>query len=282
MVIARAIVRDRFAHDEVLHVFSMLMLVMGIAPILAPLFGGWVLLVADWRWIFGVQLIFALIVGGASVVTLTESRSAETAAHARSENAFKSYASLLSERRLVGYLLTGAFSGAALFTYVSSSPDVVIGYFHISPQLFGWVFGLNAFGFIGSNQINARLARRYPYDVILGGANLAIFAASLVLVFDAVTGFGGLFGILIPLFLIMSGFGFNQSNAAAGALNVDARRAGATSALLGASSFGAGATCAGLAGLLRDGTPRPMAYVIAGSLLIAVISLRTLVLQKPK
>ena len=68
MVIARAIVRDRFAHDEVLHVFSMLMLVMGLAPILAPLFGGWVLLVADWRWIFGVQAIFALVVGGAAVV----------------------------------------------------------------------------------------------------------------------------------------------------------------------------------------------------------------------
>ena len=280
MVIARAIVRDRFAHDEVLHVFSMLMLVMGLAPILAPLFGGWVLLVADWRWIFGVQVIFALIVGGAAVATLSESRSAETAAHARSENAFGSYAALLRDRRLVGYLLVGAFSGAALFTYVSSSPDVVIGYFHISPQLFGWVFGLNAFGFIGTNQINARLARRYPYDLILSRANLAIFAISVLLVVDAVTGFGSLFGILIPLFLIMAGFGFNQSNASAGALNIDARRAGATSALLGASSFGAGAACAGLAGLLRDGTPKPMAYVIAGSLLIAVVSLRTLVLRK--
>jgi DHA1 family bicyclomycin/chloramphenicol resistance-like MFS transporter len=280
MVIARAIVRDRFAHNEVLHVFSMLILVMGLAPILAPLFGGWVLLVADWRWIFGVQVIFALIVGVAAVLTLTESRSAETAAQARSENAFASYAALLRDRRLVGYLLVGAFSGAALFTYVSSSPDVVIGYFHISPQLFGWVFGLNAFGFIGTNQINARLARRYPYDLILGRANLLIFGVSLVLVADAVTGFGGLMGVLIPLFLIMAGFGFNQSNASAGALNVDARRAGATSALLGASSFGAGAACAGLAGLLRDGTPKPMAYVIAGSLLIAVVSLRTLVLRK--
>jgi DHA1 family bicyclomycin/chloramphenicol resistance-like MFS transporter len=279
MVIARAVVRDRFAHDEVLHVFSMLMLVMGLGPILAPLFGGWVLLVADWRWIFGVQEIFALIVGGAAVITLTESRSAETAAHARSESAFGSYAALLRDRRLVGYLLVGAFSGAALFTYVSSSPDVVIGYFHISPQLFGWVFGLNAIGFVGANQINARLARRYPYDLILSRANLAIFGISLLLVADAVTGFGGLFGILVPLFLIMSGFGFNQSNASAGALNVDARRAGATSALLGSASFGAGAACAGLAGLLRDGTPRPMAYVIAGSLLIAVVSLRTLVLK---
>ena len=81
---------------------------------------------------------------------------------------------------MVGYLLVGAFSGAALFTYVSCSPDVVIGYFHISPQLFGWVFGLNALGFIGTNQINARVARRYPYDLILSRANLAIFGIAIV------------------------------------------------------------------------------------------------------
>jgi DHA1 family bicyclomycin/chloramphenicol resistance-like MFS transporter len=276
-VIARAIVRDRFAQEEVLHVFSMLMLVMGLAPILAPLFGGWVLLVADWRWIFGVQVIFALMVGAGAVFTLTESRSAETAAHARSENALRSYAALLSEPRLVGYLLVGAFSGAALFAYVSSSPDVVIGFFHISPQMFGWVFGFNAVGYIAANQFNARLARRYPSDLILSRANLLLFGVSLVLLADAVTGFGGLLGVLIPLFLIMSGFGFNQSNAAAGALNTDPRRAGATSALVGASSFAAGGASAGLAGLLRDGTPRPMALVIAGSLLVAVISLRALV-----
>ncbi len=277
IVIARAIVRDRFAHDEVLHVFSMLMLVMGVAPILAPLFGGWVLLVADWRWIFGVQAIFAILVGGVAMSTLAESRSEETAAHARAENAFRGYASLLGDKRLVGYLLAGAFSGAALFTYVSSSPDVVIGYFHVSPQLFGWVFGANAIGFVAANQLNARLARRYPYDRILSLANLAIFGVSLVLLIDALSGFGGFLGVMIPLFLIMTGFGFNQANASAGALNAGARRSGSTSGLIGATSFAAGAACAGLAGLFRDGTPRPMAIVIAGSLLVAVISLRTLV-----
>jgi MFS transporter, DHA1 family, multidrug resistance protein len=279
-VIARAIVRDRFAHDEVLHILSMLTLVMGLAPVLAPLFGGWVLLIADWRWIFAVQLAFAIIVGSAAVLMLTESRSPEAAAHARSENAFSSYAALLKHSRLVGYLLAGAFSGAALFTYIASSPDVIIGFFHISPQMFGWVFGLNAIGFIAANQVNARLARRYSSDTILRLANLSIFGISLVMVADAMTGFGGAFGVLIPLFLIMTGFGFNQSNAMAGAMNIDPRRAGATASLVGASSLAAGAVCAALAGLLQDGTPRPMASVIAASLLAAVVCLRTLVLRK--
>ncbi len=280
MVIARAVVRDRFAHEEVLHVFSLLMLVMGLAPILAPLFGGWVLLVGDWRWIFAAQAAFGTVIGGAVLLFLPESLGAEARAHARAENALASYAALLARPRLLGYLLTGAFSGAALFTYVSCSPDVVIGAFHVSPQMFGWVFGLNAVGLIAATQANARLARRYPSDLILARANLAVFAAALILLFDALTGFGGLLGVAAPLFLIMSGLGFNQPNATAGALNVDPRRSGTTSALLGAASFGAGAGASAVASLFRDGTARPMAAVIVASVLIAVISLRTLVTRR--
>jgi len=280
MVIARAVVRDRFAHDEVIHIFSLLMLVMGLGPILAPLFGGWMLLVVSWRWIFGVQAAFAVIMAACVLFGLPESLSAEGRAHSRGEHPFKSYLALLSNRRLVGYLLTGAFSGAALFAYVSSSPDVIIGHFHVSPQLFGWVFGVNAIGLVGATQINARLARRYPSDFILGRANLGVFIAAVILLVDAVTEFGGLWGVVVPLFLIMSGMGFNQGNASAGALNVDPRRAGATSALLGASSFAAGAAASALAGVFRDGTAKPMAFAIVASLVVAVISLRTLVLRK--
>lgn len=277
MVIARTVVRDRFASNEVLHVFSMLMLVMGMAPILAPLFGGWVLLVADWRWIFGAQAIFGLVVATAVVFGLPESRSAETAAQALAEHPLQSYLAMLRQRRFLGYMLTSAAAGAALFTYVSCSPDVVIGFFHISAQAFGWVFGINAVGMVLATQVNARLARRYPSDQIMGLANSAILAVAAALMADAVTGFGGVWGVLAPLFLIMAGLGFNQSNAAAGAFNVDPTRAGSTSALLGASAFGVGAVCSGLAGALRDGTPRPMALVIVISMLASVVCLRTLV-----
>jgi DHA1 family bicyclomycin/chloramphenicol resistance-like MFS transporter len=280
MVIARAVVRDRFAPEEVLHVFSLLMLVMGLAPILAPLMGGAVLLVGDWRWIFAIQAVFAAVMGVCVFLGLKESRSAATAAHARSENPFQAYAALLGHPKLVGYLMSGACSGAALFTYVSSSPAVLIGYFHIAPQAFGWVFGLNAIGLIGATQINARLARRTPSDVILGRANLFLLAVAIVLCVCAITGFGGIFGVLGPLFLIMSGLGFNQANASTGALNVDPRRSGATAALLGASLFAVGAAASAVAGALQDGTARPMAIVIAVSFLASVVCLQTLVLRK--
>ncbi len=281
MVIARAIVRDRFHPSEVLHIFSLLSLVMGLAPILAPLLGGWILAVGGWRWIFGFQVAFAAAVAVAAVVLLPESRSPATAAHARGETPLASYLALLGNRRLMGFVLTGAFSGAALFTYVAASPDILIGVFHVPPSQFGLLFGFNAFGLIGATQINARLARRVLSGVILGWANLAILGAALLLAADAVTGFGGLWGVMAPLFLIMSGFGFCQSNAMVGALAADPLRSGAVSSLFGSGSFAAGACAAALAGALRDGTARPMAFVIVGVLACAVLCLRILAPARP-
>ena len=282
MVIARAIVRDRFAYNEVLHIFSLLSLVMGLAPILAPLLGGWVLAVGGWRWIFWLQVIFASVVAAAAFVLLPESRSEATAAHARGETPLHSYIALLRQPRLMGFVLTGAFSGAALFTYVAASPDVLIGVFHVPPSQFGLFFGANAVGLIGATQINARLARRVPFEVILSWANLMVFGGGLLLALDAVTGFGGLWGVMGPMFVIMASFGFNQSNATVGALGVDPLRSGAISSLFGAASFGAGAAAAALAGAMRDGTARPMAFVIVAVLGCAVISLRTLApVRKP-
>jgi DHA1 family bicyclomycin/chloramphenicol resistance-like MFS transporter len=281
MVIARAIVRDRFAPEEVLHVFSMLMLVMGIAPILAPLIGGWVLLIGNWRWIFGVQMVFAGLMALGVFFALSESLSIESRAHARGETALRSYGALLGHPRLIGYMLAGAFSGAAMFTYVSCSPDVLIGYFHVSPQAFGWVFGANAVGLVVGTQVNARLARRLTSDTILRRANLAVLAAAGLLLIDAMTGFGGFFGVTVPLFLIIGGMGFNQANATAGALNIDPRRAGTTSSLLGASTFATGAGASAMAGILRDGTARPMAVVILAALAVAWLSL-VLLVRRPR
>jgi DHA1 family bicyclomycin/chloramphenicol resistance-like MFS transporter len=276
MVIARAIVRDRFHYNEVLHIFALLSLVMGLAPILAPLVGGWLLAAAGWRWIFGFQALFGAAAAAAAFVLLPESRSEATARNARGEHPLQSYLALLRQPRLVGFVLTGAFSGAALFAYVAASPDILIGVFHVPPSRFGLFFGMNAIGLIGATQINARLARRVRFEVILQWANLAVFAAALLLALDAISGFGGLWGVMGPMFLVMASFGFNQSNATVGALGVDPLRTGAISSLFGAASFAAGAAAAAIAGALRDGTPRPMAFVIVGALACAVISLRTL------
>ncbi|MDP1962231.1 MAG: multidrug effflux MFS transporter, partial [Reyranella sp.] len=140
-VVARAVVRDQFDHTETARVLSLLTLVMGVAPIVAPLLGGWVMVIAGWRGIFWTLALFGCLVGLAVFLRLRESRSEETAAQARSETPLKAYGQLLRNRRLIGYALAGALNGAVLFTYISSSPALVIETYGFSPQAFGWVFG---------------------------------------------------------------------------------------------------------------------------------------------
>ncbi len=195
---------------------------------------------------------------------------------ARAENPLSSYVALLGRRRLWGYVLGGGFSSAALLTYVSSSPDILINQHHIGPQLFGWVFGVNGLGLISATQVNARIARRWPGDLILRWAVAITLGFSLVLAVDAFTGFGGLWGLLIPLFLLVSSLGFTQANTSTEAMKIDPHRAGATAALSGSTSFGVGSACAAVAGAMADGTARPMAMVIAGALLVALLSLQAL------
>lgn len=263
MVISRAVVRDRFDHHQVVHVLSLLLLVMGVAPILAPLLGGLVLSFADWRVLFGILAGFGLLAGAAAFALLTESRTPEDAAHSRSESPLRSYAALLAQPRLVGYVLTGSLAGAALFTYVSTSSALIIGTYRVSPQMFGWVFGLNAAGYIGGAQFNRRLAERYGSDRVLSVATLVGLAAGWAVLAGAVTGVGGPFGVLAPLFCMMATMGFTQPNATAGALGCDPRRAGSISSLVGAMSFGIGAVTAALAGALPAPPPIRMGLVIA-------------------
>ncbi|MDZ4053945.1 MAG: multidrug effflux MFS transporter, partial [Phenylobacterium sp.] len=171
-VVARAIVRDRFDHTETARMLSLLMLIMGIAPIVAPLLGGLILELAGWRAIFWVLLAFGLIVGAFALLRLEESRSEATAIQARAENPFAAFSALLRQRRLVGYALAGALNGATLFTYIAASPVLLIEVYGISPANFGWVFGLNAAGVIGASQANRYLLNYVGPDQVLARASV--------------------------------------------------------------------------------------------------------------
>ena len=270
MVISRAVVRDRYDDHEVLHVFSLLSLVFAIAPVAAPLIGGWVLAVADWRWIFGVQALFGVAAGTAAYLRLPESRSEDTRRRALAENAAASYIALLRQPLLTGYLLTGALSGAALFSYIASAPRVVMGEFHIPALHFGWVFGANAIGITLASQINARLARRVPGEALLQCALFGALAAGVVLVVCAATRWGGVWGVLAPLFLVISALGFSQPNTTAAAMSVDRHRAGATAALLGTGFFGVGSLSGAVTSLIPGRASTAMGLVISATLALAI------------
>lgn len=279
-VVARAVVRDKFDHTETARMLSLLGLIMGLAPILAPLIGGVLLSFGGWRLNFWILTLFGLAVGAAAFFRLKESRSEETAAQAATENPIQAYVALFGQKQLVGYALASALNGATLFTYISASSDLLIGTYGISPQAFGWIFGLNAAGLIGAGQVNRVLLRRFTPDQVLERASLVAAGMALILSLAAITGWGERWTILPLLFLVLASYGFMQGNTMAGALSVDPRRAGSISALMGGLSFGVGAISASIAGLFHDGSPRPMAITMFVALAGSMLALKFLALPK--
>lgn len=279
-VVSRAVIRDKFDHTETARMLSLMTLIMGLAPIFAPLIGGFLLTVGGWRSLFWVMAGFGALLAAAVLLRMPETRSAETAAHARAEHPIRAYLSLLGQRRLVGYAAAGALNGAVLFTYIGSSPELLIGTYGISPSAFGWVFGTNAVAVIGAAQLNRRLLRRWTPDGVLARSSQLGVVAAALLALAAVTGVGERWSVLPLLFIVLGSYGLMQGNTMAGALSLDPRRAGSISALLGACAFAIGAAGSGLAGLLHDGTPRPMALVILAAMIGSAVALRALALPK--
>lgn len=279
-VVSRAVIRDQFNHTETARVLSLMMLIMGLAPILAPLLGSTLLLFGGWRLNFWFMAAFGVAVGVAALLRMQESRTEATALQASKENPFQSYLAVLSQRRLLGYALAGALNGATLFTYLSSSPGLLMGTYGVSVGLFPWLFGLNAVGIIGGNQVNRFLLRRMTPDQVLARSSLVALGVGVALTIAAFGGFDGPFVILPLLFLLLASYGFIQGNTMAGALSVDPVRAGAISALMGTVSFAAGSLASMLGGLLHDGTPKPMAGVMVVALAGSAACLHGLALPK--
>jgi len=258
------------------------MLVMGLAPIVAPLVGGAMLNVVGWRAIFWVLCGFGALISAMAFFRLPESRSAETAAHARGEHPIRGYLALLNNPRLIGFTLSGALNSAALFAYISASPGLLIGVYGVPPSRFGWIFGLNAGAMIAMSQVNGRLLRRHTPEQLVAWSRPLSLAFALALAASAMTGFGGIWGVLVPLFFILGSFGFIGPNTMAGGLNVDPRRAGSISAMMGGAQFGVGAMASAAITAWRDPGPRPMAIVILVCIVGSSIALYTLALPRSR
>jgi DHA1 family bicyclomycin/chloramphenicol resistance-like MFS transporter len=271
MVVARAIVRDRYDHSDSARIFSMLVLVLAVAPMLAPTVGGWLAMMFSWRAVFVALAMFGVAVGVAVWFRLDESRSSATEVKARGESVVGAYWDLLKNRRLLGYTLIGAFNGATLFSYIATAPDLIIDIWGFSQFQFGLIFGGIALGIIGSSQVNRVLLRYYTPDKILGVA--CIVAAVFGAMFLAVALLGGSkWMVMAALFAVLTLYGLIGANALAGALNVDPLRAGATSGLFGAANFALGAMASAIAAALHDNSAIPVSLVMCISLGLSALS----------
>ena len=253
--------------------FRSLMLVLGLAPIIAPIFGGYLLVVGSWRSIFWFQASVGAAVLIATILRFDESRSAEVHAHAKGESVWAAYRLLLTNPRIVGFTLAGTFNSGAFFSWLSLSSYLLIEVYGISPQNFGWWFGANAAGFIAMSQVNAHLLRWWMPEEVLVRARLASIAAAVILVVDAFTGFGGMLGVIVPLYVTLGSFGLVGPNTQAAAMNVDLKRTGTISSIVGGASFGMGALISSFAGYLHDGTARPLAALVLAMILASSAAL---------
>ena len=262
IVISRAIVRDVRSGAAAARVYSMLMLVTGIAPILAPIIGSQLLRITTWRGLFVTLAIIGFVLLAATAAGLDETLPAARRRRGSWQETAGTFAPLLRDRAFLGYALVGAASFAGLLTYIAGSPFVLQDIYGVSPQLYGGIFAMNALGLVACGQINALLVGRIaPARMLQFGVALAA-TAGLTLAAVVLAGIG-LAGILPCLFAVVASIGFVGPNAMALALHEYPHAAGSASALLGTLQFLVGAAVAPLAGIAGSESAVPMAVTIA-------------------
>ncbi|MGW2387272.1 multidrug effflux MFS transporter [Streptomyces sp. NPDC001658] len=273
IVIARAVARDLYDGLAMARFFSTLMLISGVAPIVAPLIGGQILRVTDWRGVFVVLTVVGILLGVVVWTKLPETLPPAERHSGGVGEALRSMRGLLADLPFTGYMLTGGFTFAALFAYIAASPFVIQEIYGASPQTFSLLFGVNSIGLVIVGQINGKvLVGRVGLEKILGLGLAVVVAAATALLLMSTGVFGevGLAPMAAALFVLMSAMGIALPNAQSLALMRTKRAAGSAAALLGTSSFLIGAIASPLVGVAGEGTAVPMAVVQLAAALVAV------------
>ncbi|MFF8282785.1 Bcr/CflA family efflux MFS transporter [Streptomyces albus] len=275
VVIARAVVRDMYDGLAMARFFSTLMLISGVAPILAPVLGGQVLRFTDWRGVFVILSAIGLLLVLVVLRKLPETLPAAQRHKGGLGEALRSMRGLLADRVFTGYLLTAGLAFAALFSYVSASPFVMQEIYGASPQTFSLLFMINSIGIVAFGQLNGKvLVGRVPLDRVLAFGLCMVGAATVALLVMTTGVFGkvGLAPLATGLCVLMSGMGLIMPNANSQALMRTPHAAGSASALLGTSQFLVGAIASPLVGVAGEHTAVPMALVQFSAVLLAALA----------
>jgi MFS transporter, DHA1 family, multidrug resistance protein len=274
MVVAMAVVRDLFSGRAAATVLSRLMLVMGVAPILAPTLGAAILLQGSWRGVFAVLAALGVALLLVAIFLLKETLPPERRRTGAVRPVLATYRSLVLDREFVVLALVAALGMSALFSYVSGSSFVLQDHYGLDQQQFGLVFGAGAIALIAASQFNVVLLNRLtPARIVLHSLTVAVIAGALLVVLTS-TGTGGLLGFVLPLFVLLGAVGFVLPNAPALALSRHGEAAGTAAALLGATQFGLGAAIAPMVGVLGNDGPA-MAVTMTGGTAVAWVALAT-------
>jgi DHA1 family bicyclomycin/chloramphenicol resistance-like MFS transporter len=281
LVISRAVVRDLHSGARAVRLFSSLMLVTGLAPILAPLAGGQLLAVTSWKGIFVALSILSALIAALAALGLRETLPVERRSPSGLRRTVQTMAELLRDRSFLGYALASGLTFGALFAYISGSSFALQGIYGLSPQLYSLAFAMNGLGLIAASQVNARIVERVGPRRLLPRALACVVASAFTLLVVVSVGGLSVWAVLAPMFVIVSSLAFVLPNATALALADHAAVAGSASALLGVIQFLVGAIAAPLVGVAGPDTAVPMGVVMAALALGALTAQRVASRQRP-
>ena len=272
MVVAIAVVGDLFADYAAATVLSRLMLVLGVAPVVAPSLGAAVLLHGSWHWVFAALVVLAGALLLVAALALPETLPPSHRRPLRVRGIAATYMELLRDARFVILVLVAALGMSGLFAYIAGASFVLQGTYGLDQQAFALVFGAGAVALIGATQFNVVLLKRFSPQTITLWALAAALLAGGVFVGLSVAHVGGLAGFVVPVWAILGAMGLVIPNAPAVALSRHPDAAGTAAALLGAAQFGLGAAVAPLVGVLGN-DELALAVVMAVSVLFALLAL---------
>ena len=271
-VVAMAIVRDLYAGRAAATLLSRLILVLGVAPVLAPTLGGWLLAVTSWRGVFVALVVYGLVLLPVTAMLLPETLPVERRRPAGVRSVVRTVRELLQDRAYVGLVLVAGLTFSAMFGYIAGSSFVFQQEYGLDEQQFGLLFGSCAVFLIAATQLNVWLLGRYEPRRILVVASVAGTMSAAVVLGAALTGLGGFVGIVLPLWGTLFFVGLALPNAPALALGRHGEAAGTAAALLGAVQFGVGAIVSPVVGLLGNDSVA-MGLIMTSGLLLGLLVL---------
>lgn len=270
-VAAVAMVRDFFPVKESARIFSLLILILGVSPLLAPTLGGFIAAAYGWKPIF-----YLLAVIGAAILTLSwrflpEGHEPDARVSLKPGPIIRTFLTILRNPTFYTYTFAGAFSFATLFIYVAGSPVIFMGIFRVSPEVYGGIFAMLSVSFIGGSQLNVVLTRRYPSERLFAFALMCQVIVSFVFVIGVWNGWFGLYSTIAMFFLALGCIGICNPNASALALSPFERNVGSASALLGCTQIGVAALASSGVSLLAAADILPIVCLMAATAGVALL-----------
>jgi DHA1 family bicyclomycin/chloramphenicol resistance-like MFS transporter len=268
-----AMVRDLFPVKDIPKVFSLLMLVLGLSPMLAPTIGGYVTEDYGWHTVFLILMCMGIAILIASQIGLPNSYKPDTSISLKPKPIISNFLKVLKEPQFYTYAFTGSIAFSGLFTYVAASPIIFMDIYHVDAKTYGWIFAFMSVSFIGSSQLNSLLLKKFSSEQMIFAALITQSLISIVFLILSLNNWLGLYETIIMLFLFLGCLGISNPNTAGLTMAPFAKNAGSASALMGAIQLGLGALASFAVGIFVIDSATPMVVIMASTTIIAFIVL---------